>query len=83
MVRFAFTLVNAVQLASSHTISEYVHPPLYKAALKYTKAMPGALQSGKIPGGRKAVDIRWGQQLAWENKKAKGFNTTDVPLEFC
>jgi hypothetical protein len=29
------------------------------------------------------VDIRSGQRLAWENKVAKGFNTTDVPLEFC
>src|SRR5260221_379424 len=29
------------------------------------------------------VDIRAGQKLAWENKVAKGFNTTDVPLEFC
>ena len=29
------------------------------------------------------MDIRSGQRLAWENKKAKGFNTTDVPLEFC
>jgi hypothetical protein len=29
------------------------------------------------------VDIRAGQKLAWENKLAKGFNTTDVPLEFC
>jgi NTP pyrophosphatase (non-canonical NTP hydrolase) len=29
------------------------------------------------------VDIRSGQKLAWENKTAKGFNTTDVPLEFC
>jgi NTP pyrophosphatase (non-canonical NTP hydrolase) len=29
------------------------------------------------------VDIRSAQQLAWENKVAKGFNTTDVPLEFC
>ena len=29
------------------------------------------------------MDIRSGQQLAWENKVAKGFNTTDVPLEFC
>jgi len=23
------------------------------------------------------------QELGWENKVAKGFNTTDVPLEFC
>jgi hypothetical protein len=30
-----------------------------------------------------AVDIRSGQMLAWDNKVAKGFNTTDVPLEFC
>jgi NTP pyrophosphatase (non-canonical NTP hydrolase) len=29
------------------------------------------------------VDIRSGQKLAWENKTAKGFNTTDIPLEFC
>ena len=29
------------------------------------------------------MDIRSGQKLAWENKTAKGFNTTDVPLEFC
>ncbi len=29
------------------------------------------------------MDIRGGQKLAWENKVVKGFNTTDVPLEFC
>ena len=29
------------------------------------------------------MDIQSGQKLAWENKVAKGFNTTDVPLEFC
>lgn len=29
------------------------------------------------------MDIRDAQQLAWANKLAKGFNTTDVPLEFC
>jgi NTP pyrophosphatase (non-canonical NTP hydrolase) len=29
------------------------------------------------------VDIRSCQKLAWENKVAKDFNTTDVPLEFC
>jgi NTP pyrophosphatase (non-canonical NTP hydrolase) len=29
------------------------------------------------------VEIRLAQKLAWENKLAKGFNTTDVPLEFC
>jgi NTP pyrophosphatase (non-canonical NTP hydrolase) len=29
------------------------------------------------------ADIRSVQNLAWENKLAKGFNTTDVPLEFC
>jgi NTP pyrophosphatase (non-canonical NTP hydrolase) len=28
------------------------------------------------------MDIRSVQALAWENKLAKGFNTTDVPLEF-
>jgi hypothetical protein len=30
-----------------------------------------------------AVDIRSGQMLAWDNMVARGFNTTDVPLEFC
>jgi hypothetical protein len=29
------------------------------------------------------VDIRIAQRLAWENKLAKGFDTADVPLEFC
>lgn len=29
------------------------------------------------------MDIRAAQMLAWENKIAKGFNATDVPLEFC
>ena len=29
------------------------------------------------------MDIRSAQKLVWENKIAKGFNTTDVPLEFC
>ena len=29
------------------------------------------------------MDIRSAQKLAWGNKLAKGFNTTDVPLEFC
>jgi len=29
------------------------------------------------------VDIRSAQKLAWENKLSKGFNSTDVPLEFC
>lgn len=28
------------------------------------------------------MQIRDAQKLAWENKLAKGFNTTDVPLEF-
>jgi hypothetical protein len=29
------------------------------------------------------VNIRSVQWLAWENKVAKGFSTTDVPPEFC
>jgi hypothetical protein len=29
------------------------------------------------------MDIRTAQNLAWQNKLAKGFSTTDVPLEFC
>lgn len=28
------------------------------------------------------MDIGTGQRLAWQNKLAKGFNTTDVSLEF-
>lgn len=28
------------------------------------------------------MEIKEAQQLAWANKIAKGFNTTDVPLEF-
>ncbi|MBO0801462.1 MAG: hypothetical protein J2P25_00080 [Nocardiopsaceae bacterium] len=29
------------------------------------------------------MNIRDGQKFAWDNKLAKGFNTSDVPLEFC
>jgi MazG-like family len=29
------------------------------------------------------VDIRSAQRLAWDSKVAKGFNLSDVPLEFC
>ena len=29
------------------------------------------------------MEIRLVQRLAWANKVEKGFNTTDVPLEFC
>ena len=29
------------------------------------------------------MDISSLQQLAWDNKALKGYNTTDVPLEFC
>jgi len=29
------------------------------------------------------LNIRSAQRLAWGNKVGKGFNTTDVPLEFC
>ncbi len=29
------------------------------------------------------MDIRSAQKRAWQNKVAKGFNTTDVPLDFC
>jgi hypothetical protein len=29
------------------------------------------------------VDFRTGQRLVWENKLAKGFGISDVPLEFC
>lgn len=29
------------------------------------------------------MDVRSAQKLVMENKHVKGFNTTDVPLEFC
>ena len=29
------------------------------------------------------MDIRSAQKQAWQNKVAKGFNTIDIPLEFC
>ena len=34
------------------------------------------------PGGAD-TNIRSAQKRAWQNKVAKGFNTTDVPLELC
>jgi hypothetical protein len=32
---------------------------------------------------RREMDIRSAQKQTWQNKVAKGFNTTDIPLEFC
>ena len=29
------------------------------------------------------MEFRSAQKIAWDNKIEKGFNTTDVPLEFC
>jgi NTP pyrophosphatase (non-canonical NTP hydrolase) len=38
---------------------------------------------GDIAALEKSMDIRSAQKIAWANKLAKGFNTTNVPLEFC
>jgi hypothetical protein len=45
-------------------------------------AAPRPLRGGRQLGGGD-MDIRSGQELAWENKLAKRFNTTNIPLEFC
>jgi NTP pyrophosphatase (non-canonical NTP hydrolase) len=39
--------------------------------------------SGPAQGTDDAQSLRAMQEAAWANKRAKGFNTTDVPLEFC
>lgn len=39
--------------------------------------------SGQLFLSERAMTIREAQRLAWANKLAKGFNTTDVPFEFC
>lgn len=39
--------------------------------------------SGQLFVGGPAMEIRAAQRLAWANKLVKGFNVTDVPLEFC
>jgi NTP pyrophosphatase (non-canonical NTP hydrolase) len=50
--------------------------------LVYQAAVPElAVFMSMCPGG--VLDIRSAQKSAWENKLEKGFNTTDVPLEFC
>jgi NTP pyrophosphatase (non-canonical NTP hydrolase) len=38
---------------------------------------------GLVTDGRDRMDIRAVQEMAWRNKLAKGFNTTDAALEFC
>jgi hypothetical protein len=37
----------------------------------------------RVSGNGSSVDFRAAQRLVWQNKLAKGFGTTDVPLEFC
>ena len=60
-------------------------PSLAVGQLCGLRAQAGLARRGPAcPGvGGDAADIRAAQKLAWENKLAKGFNTTDVPLEFC
>ena len=36
-----------------------------------------------MAGSRSALRLRQVQKLVWDNKRRKGFNTTDVPYEFC
>lgn len=40
-------------------------------------------ENGQLFLDEPAIEIRKAQRLAWANKLTKGFNTTDVPLEFC
>jgi NTP pyrophosphatase (non-canonical NTP hydrolase) len=47
------------------------------------RAAPPQLAVSCLCVGRDVLDIRAAQKSAWENKLEKGFNTTDVPLEFC
>ena len=53
-----------------HSLHRLMHVTMHRA-------VPLACHPGR------GMDIESGQKLAWENKVAKGFNTTDVPLEFC
>jgi NTP pyrophosphatase (non-canonical NTP hydrolase) len=47
-----------------------------------TTGLPASLNLVPSPG-EADMNIRSAQQRAWQNKIVKGFNTTDVPLEFC
>lgn len=40
-------------------------------------------KNARWSSGGGAVDIRSAQKRVWDNKTAKGFNTTDVATEFC
>src|ERR1700737_3236203 len=40
-------------------------------------------RSGPLSCSGGNVDIRSAQKRAWQNKVAKEFSTTDIPLEFC
>lgn len=80
----------------SHSLAALVHVAIHKGLRVACRSWPAdtvcvASARAACPvdgsafrwGGGDAVDIRSAQKLAWENKLAKGFNTTDVPLEFC
>jgi hypothetical protein len=81
-------------VAVAHRLSWFMHVAVHMIPRVACHAWPPARfcqfsAAGGLPGGwcawcwRRRVDIRSAQKLAWENKLAKGFNTTDVPLEFC
>jgi NTP pyrophosphatase (non-canonical NTP hydrolase) len=79
----------------SHSSPEFTHVAIHRARPVTCPSWLGLLaraptaQLAQIvafthisPGGW-VLDIRSAQKNAWENKLEKGFNTTDVPLEFC
>jgi NTP pyrophosphatase (non-canonical NTP hydrolase) len=79
-----------------HRLGAFMHVAIHKAVrLACRPWLTGSLAASEHGGSARrgptyplvwegdAMDIRAVQKLAWENKLAKGFNTTDVPLEFC
>jgi hypothetical protein len=62
------------------------------ADIRDGRACPGHLErarellgtlSARLGDGAAPGSVRGAQDRAWKNKVAKGFNVTDVPLEFC
>ena len=50
---------------------------------KHLHPATGLLPRSTLCPGEADMNIRSAQKRAWQNKIVKGFNTSDVPLEFC
>ena len=76
----AVTAISFLRTALCSLASSGTPPEPAFTLLRLLPALPVFSERTPAPGG--SVDIAVVQRQAWDNKQSKGFNVSDVPLEF-